>query len=80
MLSRIAESLFWVGRYLERAEDTARILDVQIHQLHEDATNDEALASKALLSVMGIDETDDETLLDLGHVTALLAFDRAQPS
>ena len=80
MLSRIAESLFWVGRYLERAEDTARILDVQIHQLLEDATNDEALASKALLSVMGIDETDDETLLDLGHVTALLAFDRAQPS
>ena len=22
MLSRIAESLFWIGRYLERAEDT----------------------------------------------------------
>lgn len=29
MLSRIAESLFWIGRYVERAEDTARILDVQ---------------------------------------------------
>ncbi|HEX2811020.1 MAG TPA: alpha-E domain-containing protein, partial [Kineosporiaceae bacterium] len=24
MLSRIAESLFWIGRYVERADDTAR--------------------------------------------------------
>lgn len=79
MLSRIAESLFWVGRYLERAEDTARILDVQIHQLLEDATNDEALASKALLSVMGIFDASDEEL-DLDHVTTLLAFDTSQPS
>ena len=31
MLSRIAESLFWIGRYVERAEDTARILDVHLH-------------------------------------------------
>jgi len=79
VLSRIAESLFWVGRYLERAEDTARILDVQIHQLLEDATNDEQLASSALLSVMGIVDSDKQEL-DLGHVTALLAFDTSQPS
>ncbi|HEV3172443.1 MAG TPA: alpha-E domain-containing protein, partial [Actinocrinis sp.] len=26
MLSRIAEALFWLGRYIERADDTARIL------------------------------------------------------
>ena len=30
VLSRIAESLFWIGRYVERAEDTSRILDVQL--------------------------------------------------
>ena len=30
MLSRIAESLFWIGRYVERADDTARILDVHL--------------------------------------------------
>jgi uncharacterized alpha-E superfamily protein len=28
VLSRIAESLYWIGRYTERAEDTARLLDV----------------------------------------------------
>lgn len=31
MLSRIAESLYWIGRYIERAEDTARISDVAYH-------------------------------------------------
>ncbi|MFI5429728.1 alpha-E domain-containing protein [Aeromicrobium sp. UC242_57] len=36
MLSRIAQSLFWIGRYLERADDTARILDVQMQVLVED--------------------------------------------
>ena len=38
MLSRIAESMFWIGRYVERAEDTARILDVQTQLILEDAT------------------------------------------
>ena len=36
MLSRIAESLYWIGRYTERAEDTARLLDVHSHALLED--------------------------------------------
>ena len=35
MLARDAESLFWTGRYLERAEDTARLLDVTYHGLLE---------------------------------------------
>ena len=39
MLSRNAESLYWIGRYVERADDTARILDA-VHQLLEDATVD----------------------------------------
>lgn len=29
MLSRTADSLFWMARYIERAENTARLLDVQ---------------------------------------------------
>jgi uncharacterized alpha-E superfamily protein len=28
MLSRIAENLYWIGRYIERVENTARLLDV----------------------------------------------------
>jgi len=30
MLSRVADSLYWVGRYLERAEHTSRLIDVEL--------------------------------------------------
>ncbi|MRK00027.1 alpha-E domain-containing protein [Aeromicrobium sp. S22] len=55
MLSRIAESLFWIGRYLERADDTARILDVQMQVLIEDPGMDERTSCEQLLSVMGVE-------------------------
>ena len=43
MLSRIAESLYWMGRYIERADDTARLLDVHVHRmLAESATSTSA--------------------------------------
>jgi uncharacterized alpha-E superfamily protein len=31
MLSRTAENLYWLGRYLERAENVARMVDVEYH-------------------------------------------------
>jgi uncharacterized alpha-E superfamily protein len=37
MLSRVADSLYWLGRYIERAENHARMLDVNL-QLMLDAT------------------------------------------
>ena len=57
MLSRIAESLYWIGRYIERAEDTARLLDVHYHLLLEDRRADEAAVCRALLDAMGVDPT-----------------------
>lgn len=60
MLSRIAESLFWIGRYLERADDTSRILDVQLQVLIEDPTVEEGPWSARLLDVMGVQEPPTE--------------------
>ena len=31
MLSRVADALFWMSRYVERAEHVARLLDVCFH-------------------------------------------------
>lgn len=31
MLSRVADSLYWMSRYLERAEHTSRVIDVQLN-------------------------------------------------
>jgi uncharacterized alpha-E superfamily protein len=76
MLSRIAESLYWIGRYVERAEDTARLLDVHYHLLLEDRRADESSVCRALLDAMGVDPAglggDD---IDAAAVTALLAQD-----
>jgi uncharacterized alpha-E superfamily protein len=75
VLSRIAESLYWIGRYMERAEDTARLLDVHYHLLLEDRRADESSVCRALLDAMGVEPTgiDDDT--DAAAVTALLAQD-----
>lgn len=75
MLSRIAESLFWIGRYLERADDTARLLDVQLQVLIEDSGVEEALWSARLLDVMGVDQPVEA--FDRRHVLDLLAYDVA---
>ena len=40
MLSRVANSLYWMSRNVERAENNARILDVQLLQMIE-ASNEE---------------------------------------
>jgi uncharacterized alpha-E superfamily protein len=55
VLSRIAEALFWIGRYVERAEDTARLLDVQLQLLVEDPWLPEHQACGDLLTLMGAD-------------------------
>ncbi|TDW69550.1 alpha-E domain-containing protein [Kribbella pratensis] len=73
MLARNAESLYWIGRYVERADDTARILDVSVHQLLEDATVDADTASRRLLSVLGITPPDGSTL-DVWGLTELVAM------
>ena len=79
MLSRIAESLFWIGRYVERADDTARILDVHLQMLLEDPYLSEAEACRGLLSVMGVD-LEDDAHVDRFVVLDRLAYDSAYAS
>ncbi len=60
MLSRLAESLYWIGRYIERADDTARIVDSYVHRIVEDPFNDEAATCRSLYSILGIPFEDDQ--------------------
>jgi uncharacterized alpha-E superfamily protein len=55
MLARHAESLFWTGRYIERAEDTARLLDVTYHGLLEANQWETSSAWQDLLQVLRLD-------------------------
>ncbi|MFC4244135.1 alpha-E domain-containing protein [Gryllotalpicola reticulitermitis] len=79
MLSRIAESLFWIGRYLERADGTARILDVQLQLLLEDPWVDEDTACRALLGVMG-SVPPPGAPIDRDAVLSMLAANRQHPA
>jgi uncharacterized alpha-E superfamily protein len=38
MLSRVAESVYWMSRYVERAENVARFIDVNFHLILDDPT------------------------------------------
>lgn len=74
MLSRIAESLFWIGRYLERAEDTGRIAEVHLHQSLDDPTVDQAEAARDLLLLMGQMPTEEDP-----NVLTHLCYDEKSP-
>lgn len=77
MLSRVAEALFWVGRYVERAEDTARLLDVLFHQILEDPAMEEQQGCQIVASVMGVDPS---TAIDTGWLLEALGYDEKNPS
>lgn len=78
MLSRLAESLFWIGRYVERAEDTARLLDVHAHLVLEEGPLDAVEASRTVLSVMGVPVAAED--VSPRTVMELLAFDETTPA
>jgi uncharacterized alpha-E superfamily protein len=42
MLSRVAQSLYWMSRYVERAENTARLVDVNLQLLLDSRALDDA--------------------------------------
>lgn len=82
MLARHAEGLFWMGRYLERAEDTARMLDVTYHGALEIGTDSGTVdVWSELLEVLYLeDAVDDLGFSPSERVGKLLMADRSFPA
>lgn len=55
MLSRVAERLFWMARYLERAEDTARLTSAYTHLIMDLPVGTD-LGWQSLIHIMDADE------------------------
>lgn len=78
-LSRVADNLYWMSRYLERAENTARLMDVHIHSMLDIAPG--VIEKQRLdrlqssLSVKDLDKLDDASDIILRSLT----FDVNQP-
>ena len=73
MLSRTADHLFWMARYMERAENTARMLDVnyQMSLLPQSAEE----AEQGWRSLLGISELTDSFSQRYGKVDARNVID-----
>ncbi len=85
MLSRVANSLYWLGRYFERAENTARLLDVNLQLLLDFERLDDATLTEHWLSI--IHSTADAELFsehyakaDSASVTEFMTFNPANPN
>ncbi len=74
LLSRIAETLYWTGRYVERADDTARLIDVYVHRMLGETDAGSDAACRALFGILGV-SPDTDVDLDVGVVLFRLVYD-----
>lgn len=83
MLSRTADNLYWMARYIERAENVARVLDVTYHMslLPSDSSN-EADLWNAVLEIAGIRDIFDRTYKEINATNVILhlVMDSDNPS
>jgi len=74
MLSRVADNLYWMSRYLERAEHAARLLDEDLHQMLDQNTeyaNQRWQRLRSNLRMQPSGDGPDEVF----HMTHILTFD-----
>jgi uncharacterized alpha-E superfamily protein len=74
MLSRVAESLYWMSRYLERAEHTARLLDLNLNLMLDQAPDPDGLRWPRLLDSLMV-VLPERSKTDAYSVAQALAFD-----
>ena len=80
MLSRVADSIYWMGRYIERAENVARFISVN-HHLDLDMPVQEEEQWEPLVTVTGDIELFSERygVSTKQNVIQFLAFDPMYP-
>jgi uncharacterized alpha-E superfamily protein len=86
MLSRVANLIYWIARYLERAENTARIVEVNaqlVLDLQARQAADDPRAWEPLVFVTGSDEKFHELYgekVTERAVVEFMLFDKRNPS
>ncbi len=82
MLCRVADSLFWMGRYMERAENTARLVDVYLQIVLELQNNNMEKHWEPILKTTGDYELFLKLYDEVDHYTVpeFLTFNLENPS
>ena len=81
MLSRVANSVYWMCRYVERAENVARFLGVNLH-LILDMPSDQGRQWEPMIQVTGDHEEFQKKYSEYNqeNVTRFLVFDKDYPN
>jgi uncharacterized alpha-E superfamily protein len=74
MLSRVADSLYWMSRYLERAENTVRQLDVTVSLMLDSGNASPETRWQRFVAALG-NPPDLEWSCDLDEMTHRIVFD-----
>ena len=86
MLSRVADSLYWMSRNFERAEQNARILDVHLTQLVETSSDDGLIEENWRLvyetcsTIETLEKLKNESAGNEEELIMYLAFEAENPS
>jgi uncharacterized alpha-E superfamily protein len=79
MLSRVADSLYWMSRYLERAEHTARMIDVDFQLRLDQSPETGSDRWRRLLEACQV-PPPDQGKINAETLTPILTLDRSNPS
>lgn len=76
MLARVADSLYWIGRYVERAEHICRLSDVMLN-----ATLDrtDAATQVAHIALAAVGDTESDRIANPYDAAMALVLDREDP-
>jgi uncharacterized alpha-E superfamily protein len=80
MLSRVADNLYWMSRYLERAEHTARLLAVKLESLLDQSKDDADTSWRRVATALSSDAQVPSTMTDAYEITHVMALDRFNTS
>lgn len=81
MLSRVADNLYWMSRYLERVEHTARLIDVNLQQMLEQSTEEEHLRWERLRASLLASPKDENVEEDDAYtIMESFTFDMSNPA
>lgn len=78
MLSRVADSLYWIGRYLERAEHTIRVLDVNLNLMLEGPAPRSDAGWQRMMQALAVPDAVREQKLD--DIIDSMCFDISNPA
>src|SRR5580693_4409609 len=79
MLSRVADSLYWMSRYLERAENTVRLLDVTMSLMLDAGGSNVELRWQRLVAALGKPE-EMEWNGSIEETAKKLVYDNLSPA